>query len=215
MMTETYEFIERGGPVMYFIILCSIGGTAVFIERMWSLRRIHIVPADFAGRLVSLLDDRRWAEALAACHENGSSLARVAAAGIRQRERPADKIEAAMETAGKGESARMEKYIGWLGLLATVAPLLGLLGTVTGMIKMFQQVSARGIGDHKFVAMGIWEALIATASGLIVAIPCFVAYRFLTAKVDNLTAVLEEAARTVSEKLDAGPERPPETGEKP
>ena len=204
-MHETYESLfVKGGPVMYLILIASIAGVAVFIERVWSLRRKYVIPHDFAARLIGLLDEKKWGEAQAACHENNSSLARIAAAGLKNRNKPKDRIEAAMEAAGKNEAMRLERYIGWLGLIATVAPLLGLLGTVTGMIKMFQQVSARGIGDHKFVALGIWEALIATASGLIVAIPAFVAYRYLTAKVDNATLALEETAQGVTERLVDG-----------
>jgi biopolymer transport protein ExbB len=201
-MGETYEFLfVRGGPVMYLILACSVAGVAVFIERLWSLRRRHVIPHDFAARLVSLLDEGKWSEAQAACRENNSSLARVAAAAIKNRGKERTQIEAAMESAGKNESVRLDRYIGWLGLIATIAPLLGLLGTVTGMIKMFQQVSARGIGDHKFVALGIWEALICTAAGLVVAIPAFVAYRYLIAKVDNSLLVLEETAQAVAERM--------------
>ena len=204
-MSETYESLFlKGGPVMYLILVTSIAGLAVFIERLWALRRRYVIPHDFAARLIALLDDRKWGEAQAACHENSSSLARIAAAGLKNRGKARDRIEAAMEAAGKNESMRLERYIGWLGLIATVAPLLGLLGTVTGMIKMFQQVSARGIGDHKFVALGIWEALIATASGLIVAIPAFVAYRYLNARVDNTVLELEETAQHVTERLIDG-----------
>jgi biopolymer transport protein ExbB len=202
-MRETYEFLfVKGGPVIWFILVCSIAGLAVFIERFWYLRKRYVIPHDFQSRLNALLDDGKWSEALAACQENDSSLARVAAVAIRYRGKSRDRIEAAMDTAGKNEAVRLERYIGWLGLIATVAPLLGLLGTVTGMIRMFQQVSARGIGDHKFVALGIWEALIATASGLIVAIPCFVGYRYLTAKVDNSLLALEEAAGLIAEKME-------------
>ena len=215
-MHETYESLFlKGGPVMYLILVTSIAGVAVFIERIWSLRRKFVIPHDFAERLLALLADRKWGEAQAACHENSSSLARIAAAGLRNLGKPRDRIEAAMEAAGKNEAMRLERYIGWLGLIATVAPLLGLLGTVTGMIKMFQQVSARGIGDHKFVALGIWEALIATASGLIVAIPAFVAYRYLAAKVDNELLALEETSQSVTEQLVEGGEvtpAPPSAG---
>jgi len=202
-MEESYQSLfSRGGPVMYAILVCSIISMAVFIERVWSLRKRHVIPEDFTGRIFALLDTGKTDESLAACNENSSSVARIASAIIRMKGRPLEKIEAAAEAAGKSESVRLERFIGWLGLIATVSPLLGLLGTVTGMIKMFQQVSARGIGDHKFVAMGIWEALVATASGLIVAIPAFIAYRYLTAKVDYLVLHLEENAQIVIEKLE-------------
>jgi biopolymer transport protein ExbB len=199
-MHETYELLfVRGGPVVYLVLACSIAGVAVFIERMWALRRRHIVPHEFAERLLNLARNSRWPEAQAACHENNSSLARVVLSGFKYAGKPRDKIDAAMEAEGRREAARLERYISWLGLFATISPLLGLLGTVFGMIRMFQQVSIRGIGDHKFVAMGIWEALITTAAGLIVAIPAFVAYRYLMARVDNAVAALEEVSKEVSE----------------
>ncbi|MFA6035165.1 MAG: MotA/TolQ/ExbB proton channel family protein [Myxococcota bacterium] len=206
-MSETYELLfVRGGPVVYLIMVCSVAGLAVFIERSWALRRKFIIPHEFSGRLMSLLGEAKFGEALAACNENSSSLARIARAGLKNQGKTREKIEGAMEGEGKREMMRLERFIGWLGLIATIAPLLGLLGTVSGMIRMFQQMSARGIGDHKFVAMGIWEALIATAAGLIVAIPSFVAYRYLMAKVDNAVAALEEVSSELGERITEGGE---------
>lgn len=191
---------EKGGWVTIAILICSIISLAIFFERVWSLRNKYILPEDFYNTLLNLIRENKIDEAIAISRENKSSIANIAIAGLTHIDD--QNMEKYMESQGKNESADLEKNISILGLIATISPLLGLLGTVTGMIRMFHQVAIRGIGDHRFVAAGIWEALITTAAGLIVAIPSYVAYRYLISTVDRKVLRLEQEAERIREAIN-------------
>lgn len=192
---------EKGGWVTIAILICSILSLAIFFERLWSMRQKYVLPEDFFTRLIDLITEGKTDEALAISKENKSSIANIAVAALSHIDSP--NLEKYIETQGKNEVAELEKNIPILGLVATISPLLGLLGTVTGMIRMFHQVSIRGIGDHKFVASGIWEALITTAAGLIVAIPSYVGYRYLLSLADKKALRLEQEAERLRESISS------------
>jgi len=190
---------EKGGWVTIAILLCSIISLAIFFERMWSTRNKYVLPADFLSQLKELISNNKLDEAIAISRENKSSIANIALAALTHIDK--SNIDKYIETQGRNEVMELEKNISILGLVATISPLLGLLGTVTGMIRMFHQVSVRGIGDHRFVASGIWEALITTAAGLIVAIPSYVGYRYLVSRVDREVNRLEQASDEIKETI--------------
>ncbi len=199
MFESLFFMYEKGGWITIAILFCSILSLAIFLERIWSTRNIYILPEEFLKNLLLLINDGKTDEALAISRENKSAIAKIAIAALTHLDNP--NIEKYMENQGKNEAYELEKNISILGLVATISPLLGLLGTVTGMIRMFHQVSIRGIGDHRFVAAGIWEALITTAAGLIVAVPSYVGYRYLLSRVEKKILKLEQESEKLKESI--------------
>lgn len=201
-MFDSLIFIyQKGGWITIVILICSIVSLAIFLERIWSTRYKYVLPEEFYNRLLSLISEGKIDEAIAISRENKSSIANIAVAALSHIENP--NLERYIENQGKIEAQELEKNVSILGLIATISPLLGLLGTVTGMIRMFHQVAIRGIGDHRFVAAGIWEALITTAAGLIVAVPSYVGYRYLISRVDKRILRLEQESERLKEAIDS------------
>lgn len=199
-MLDSFVFMyTKGGWVTIAILGCSILSLTIFFERIWSLRDRYILPEDFINRVMELISSNKTEEALAISKENKSSIANIVVAALTHLGN--GNLDRYIETQGKNEVAQIEKNISILGLVATISPLLGLLGTVTGMIRMFHQVSIRGIGDHKFVAAGIWEALITTAAGLIVAIPSYVGYRYLISRAEKEILRLEHTSDILKDAI--------------
>ena len=173
-----------GGITMIPIIFCSFLALSVFIERLLSLKREKIMPPDFFKEIKELILENKIGDAFELCSSNGSSLARIIKVGLKNHGKPREAVKEVIEEAGRREVVLMDKYTGIIGTIANITPLLGLLGTVSGMIKAFNEISVGGMGDPAVLAGGISEALITTASGLTVAIPAFVAYKFLLSKAD-------------------------------
>lgn len=174
------------------IVFCSILALAVFIERLWYLKRSRIIPSGFFNEITDLITRNDIDAALNLCDRNDSSLSRILQTGIKSHGMPRSAVKEVIEEAGRREVALLDKYTGILGTVANITPLLGLLGTVSGMIKAFNVISAAGVGDPGVLAGGISEALITTASGLTVAIPTFVAYKYLLSKADSLVMEMED-----------------------
>lgn len=215
-MKETFEFLALGGPVMALIGLASVVALAIFIERMWSLQRRRIVPPRFVHLIRDLLARHRIDEARQLCASHDVAIATIARAGLEHVDGGRALVREAMQDRGRREAAELERHMGLLGAIATVSPLLGLLGTITGMIKTFRSVnetvSTNGEVMAGALANGIWEALITTAAGLAVAIPAYLAYRLITARIDSLVIDLEEVSLDLVDLmlLDAKPD--PEAG---
>lgn len=209
-MTEAYEFLAKGGVLIIPILLCSIIALGVFLERLWALRRVRILPEIFLQKATRLIHTRKFEQAADLCERSDSSVARVLASGLRHRGKERSLIKEVMEEVGRREATWLERGVGVLGLIANIAPLLGLLGTVTGMIRVFQQVVAQagtdggGQVNAGALANGIWEALITTAAGLAVAIPTFVMYKFLTGRIDAFLVELEERSLDLAESMVGG-----------
>ena len=164
-MYDIYHFLfVKGGPVMYPIVLGSILALALFLERVWSLRRERVIPPYFQRRLRVLLRERKLSEAEVLCQENGSALANVVASALDHAGEDRATVKEAVTEVGRHEVAHLERYVEFLGTIAAVEPLMGLLGTVTGLIRAFQKVEAlavKGGGVNPgALAAGIWEALI-------------------------------------------------------
>ncbi|MCK6510637.1 MotA/TolQ/ExbB proton channel family protein [Myxococcota bacterium] len=187
------SLFEKGGWVMYAILLGSAVGLSIFLERMWALQRHKINPPMLLRQLLQLIRLKQWSEARVLCQRESSALARLAWVMFSQLEASRDReaLKDALQEAGQREAFFMERGIGSLGMVASLEPLLGLLGTVLGMIVAFQRVELGGVGDPRLVAGGVWVALLTTAAGLIVAIPAYVGYRFLLARVDRLLLDLQ------------------------
>jgi biopolymer transport protein ExbB len=187
-----YELFVKGGILMYPIAFCSIIALGIFLERIWVLRRGHVLPRDFLIEVEDLVMRRKRPEAISLCKRNNSSIAHVVRVGIENYGKKRDVIKEKIEEVGRREAASLERYINVIGTIAGVSPLLGLLGTVSGMIKSFNIISMQGVADPASLAGGISEALITTAAGLVVAIPTFVIYRYLSNKADSLILEMEE-----------------------
>ena len=187
-----YELFLKGGILMYPIALGSIIAVGIFLERIWVLRRRRVLPRDFLIEVEDLVMRRKRPEAINLCKRDNSSIAHVIRVGIENYGKKRDVIKEKIEEVGRREAASLERYINVIGTIASISPLLGLLGTVSGMIKSFNIISIQGVADPASLAGGISEALITTAAGLVVAIPTYVIYRYLMNKADALILEMEE-----------------------
>lgn len=188
------DLIVRGGPFMYPILICSAVALAIFLERIWVLRRKKVIPPHFSSRIEQLLKKKKLKEAIFLCQGDFSSIARTFLAGLRNARNGIWWIREAIQERGSREAAILEKRVGILATIAHLTPLLGLLGTVSGMIKTFSALSLQGAANPAPLARGIAEALITTATGLCVAIPTLVGHRFLKDKVNSLILEIEESS---------------------
>jgi biopolymer transport protein ExbB len=186
------EWIIKGGPVMAPLLLCSVMSLSIIVERCLSLRRHRILRYDILQRIEELLRDRKIPEASTLCKRYPSSMTRILLAAILNHDKSRQEIKEIIEDAGRQEVPVLERYLTILGTIASIAVLLGLLGTVTGMIRTFNAIAALGYGHPEALAGGISEALVATATGLTIAIPTLVLYNYFTSRVDSLIIEMEK-----------------------
>jgi biopolymer transport protein ExbB len=193
-----WELINKGGPMMYLIVLSSILAFGVVIERIYTLNRARIDADKFMDGIIGVLKRNKIIEAVEMCNSTPGPVAHIIKAGILKHDRSRPEIKEAVEEAAELEIPRLENHLPILATIAHITPLLGLLGTVTGMIRSFQVIQAKAAsmvpvnpGD---LAGGIWEALLATVAGLSVAIPTYVAYNYLTSQVDGFVYDMEKSA---------------------
>jgi len=199
------DLIVKGGWLMVPILFCSILALAVFIERLFKLRRGRVLPLELVQRVHDLVMRQRYPEAMNLCQAHPSAIARIFFAGLKISGQPRAVIKEIVEEVGRREAAELERALGVLSTVASITPLLGLLGTVSGMIKTFNLISLYGVGTPGTLASGISEALVTTAAGLTVAIPTLVGYRYVSSKADDLILNLEEQSIKLVESLK-GPE---------
>lgn len=201
------ELFAQGGPLMWVILAASVVGVGVFFERLWSTQRAKVLPRSFVDRIRALVAKGKTSEALLLCEENGSSIALIMAAALRTSEYSSSRgeVKEAVEEVGAREVAHMDRNVEIVGTVATISPLLGLLGTVVGMIQVFRQFvvayASGNVGPDTF-AQGIWQALITTAYGLIVAIPTLLLYRFLQGRTGRIVGEMEEDAMGIVNLLE-------------
>jgi biopolymer transport protein ExbB len=196
-----FDYLWAGGPVMIPIGLCSIVAVATFLERSWSLRRERVVPTAFVVEVSDLIKQCRWQDALTLCRKREVAIGRVVEVALEVRSESRSVVKERVEEVGRREAAELERYIPVLGTIASIAPLLGLLGTVGGMILTFQVIEQQGVKDVADLAGGISQALITTFAGLSVGIPALVANRYLLARVDGMLIELEEVSLAVLQLL--------------
>ncbi|ACR12958.1 MotA/TolQ/ExbB proton channel [Teredinibacter turnerae T7901] len=188
------EIYSAGGILMYPILLCSIAVVAISIERFWTLNSQKIAPRHQLGEVWNWLQKNQLdAEKLKQLRQS-SKLGRILAAGLSNSRHGRDVMKDSIQEAANQVIHDMERYLGALGTIAAIAPLLGLLGTVIGMINVFTALNLEGTGNAGALAGGISEALITTAAGLCVAIPAMIAHRFFVRRVDTLVVTMEQEA---------------------
>ena len=188
-----WDFVIKGGVMMIPIGLCSLVVLAVVVERLLLLRRSRIIPPGFLQSVRAAFSTGGADEALRYCKSSASSIGAILAAGLRRAGASEQIIEKQIADAGEREIAVLRKRLRALSVIAAVAPLLGLLGTIFGMIRAFQTVAVSGeaLGRTELLAGGIYEAMVTTAAGLLVAIPALISYHWIAAKVDRLVADMD------------------------
>ena len=195
MLPEGYngiELLSKGGVIMWPIMFCSFVALAIAIERFWSLRRMTIDTREVMDVIRTALRQNRVQEAVAICDETDAPISRIVKAGILKYNRSKEDIREAIEDAGQLEVPRLERYLSALATCANVAPLLGLLGTVQGMIICFARIqNKQGQVNPSDLAEGIAKALLTTFGGLMVAIPTLVVYNYFVSRVDNMVVEME------------------------
>jgi biopolymer transport protein ExbB len=197
-----YELISKGGVIMWPIFVCSILALAIAIERFYSLRRTATAAREFMDQIRAALRQNRIQEAVQTCDETNVPIARIVKAGLLKHNRSKEDIREAIEDAGHLEMPRLERHLAGLATCASVAPLLGLLGTVQGMIKCFATIeNKQGLVNPSDLAEGIGNALITTFAGLIVAIPTLVAYNYFVSRVENVIIEMEIGSSEVVDIL--------------
>lgn len=215
------DVIRRGGPVMIVIVMCSIFSLTLIVERLSFFVRLHL-GADidrYFRQLREAIDARRWDDADRLCKARRGPVARVVLAGLLARDCNPEEIDETMEEAAHEELPAVERHLRWLSTLAQVSTLLGLLGTVTGLVQAFQVIQAKSAGGSPVspgdLAGGIWEALITTVAGLVVAIPTILAYNYLAGRVSEVQFQMEKAAAIVSSWRRLGDVARGRTSERP
>jgi biopolymer transport protein ExbB len=205
------DLIQKGGPLMLLLVICSVFALTIFIERLIHYYRTRIDVHSFMDSMKDVLQKSHMEDALELCRNAPGPIAHILAVGLMKYDRTRDEIRQSMDEAAVHEVARLEKNLPMLSTIAYISPLIGLLGTVSGMIaafKMIQDKAASGLvvspGD---LAGGIWEALITTAAGLVVAIPAYVAYNYLVTRVDGMVMEMDENATEMVNLLIAGRNR--------
>jgi biopolymer transport protein ExbB len=196
------QSLIKGGWVMVPLAGCSFLSVAIILERLfWGPTRSNVMPRDLQRDAAALLAGGRTEELLGLCRASNSPLARIMLAGLRNASRPRAEIVDAMEVVGRKEAFQLQKHLGFLGTIAAVSPLLGLLGTVFGMISTFHVISLHGTGNPALMADGIAEALIATATGLTVAITSLLFHRFFLQRVRQLVVEMEVLTMSLVDDL--------------
>lgn len=194
-----YDFYVQGGFFMHPILLCSIIATAIFMERLWSLRAKNVVPAGLFSKVEKLVREGKILEAATLCNQDNSSLARILCVGLKSAGKKREYIKELMQEAGGREAAYLEKYLEALSTIAGVSTLLGLLGTIQGMIIVFAVISMQSAVNPQSLAGGISTALNTTAFGLVVAIPTTIFYKYLMGKAETMIVEMEDCATHIVE----------------
>lgn len=193
MIEKVVYFFNVSGWTMYGIALCSVLALAVFLEKLWELKQNRIVPQGFASKVKDLVHTRKIPEALSLCRNNESPLARVLQTCLENAGRSRERLKELVTEVGQRESTDLEQYMNVLNTTISVAPMLGFLGTVLGMVQLFTNVAEVGEVTHiGLIADGIYKALYTTIAGLTVAIPATIFYRYLSSRIDRLVIRLEE-----------------------
>jgi biopolymer transport protein ExbB len=198
-----FEIVKAGGIMMGPLILASVIAAAIFLERLWTLQAKRVLPTELTDKVWRWVEQRQIQDKHIFALQQNSPLGKILAAGLANRHRDRSIIKESIEDTGRHVVHELDRFIGTLGTIASLCPLMGLLGTVLGMIRTFNAITTEGIGNPAALAGGIAEALITTAAGLTVAIPALIGYRFLRSKVERLVVQMEKEAIKLVLAMDA------------
>lgn len=200
------DLIAKSGPVIYALALCSLIAMVVTIERLIALRRSQVLPQQIVDLVESLGPGKDLSLALEICRRSPGVLSVVMRAGLENADQKWEVMRDAVIDAGRQGTPAIERNLFWLQTVAQASPLLGLLGTVFGMMQMFTSIALAGLGDPQVLSQGIGQAMLTTAEGLCIGIPALVAYNYLTSRADHLIAEIEtHASRMVARLRPAEP----------
>jgi biopolymer transport protein ExbB len=188
------DYIIKGGVMMLPLVLCSVLALGIVLERLWSMRRKRVLRYNLLQRLEDLLREQKIPEATTLCKRHQSTLTRILLVMLLNHDRPKTEIKEMIEENSRQEVPVLERYLTALGTIANIAPFLGLLGTVVGLLKIFEAIAQQGTTNAALISDGIYNALITTVAGLCVAIPTLVAYNHLMRKAEELTLEVERVA---------------------
>ncbi len=195
------ELFKAGGWLMIPLFICSVIAIAIIAERFWSLQKKRIAPKELITQIWQWLKFNQVDESRIKALQNNSPLGQILAAGLVNRHSSREITKESIEDIGRHVTVALERNLNTLGTIAAISPLLGLLGTVLGMIKVFTVITTAGVGNPEVLAGGISEALITTATGLAVAIPSLIFYRYFRGKINMLVVGMEEQAMQLIEIL--------------
>jgi biopolymer transport protein ExbB len=200
------SFILHGGPMLWVIMVASAVAIVVFIERALHCHRAQINSAEFLNGVRTVLKRDNVVEALSICDATPGPVARLVKTAILNRDFGRERVRESLEEAGLAEVPRLEEKLNLLATIAQIAPLLGLLGTVLGMIHIFRDMEHEGLNASvQMLSGGVWEALICTAAGLGVAIPAHAGYNYLVSRVNEIVLDMEKAATEIVNIVTEGP----------
>ena len=189
-----FELVKSGGWLMLPIILCSIVSISIIAERFWSLRREKVLPKHLVANIWNAVKKDNLAPTDIEKLSKESALGQILSVGLLNRNESRERIKECIEERGREVVHDLERFLNTLGTIASISPLLGLLGTVIGMISVFAAITKYGVGDPAVLAGGISEAMITTAAGLTVAIVSLIFYRYFRRKVDGIVVIMEREA---------------------
>ncbi len=195
-------FLSHGGPMIWLILIASAAAVVTFIERVLHYHRAQINSMEFLNGVRNVLKRDNVVEALAICDATAGPVARLVKVAILNREKGRDGVREALEETGLIEVPPLEAKLNLLATIAQIAPLMGLLGTVLGFIKVFSILQSKAsVPTMQDLSGGVWQALICTAAGLAVAIPCYAGYNYLVSRVNGIVLDMERAATEITNIL--------------
>ncbi len=200
--TGAGELFVKGGIFMWWLLTVALVGFVFIIERMWTLNRARVNTRRLIGTIITTLRNDGVQAASEECQKVRGPIAAILYAGLQKADKGRDQVEKAIATAGTIEMSFLERGLIWVSSVTTIAPLMGFLGTVSGMINAFEAIAASEQVNAKLVASGISEALITTATGLIIAIPATIGYNYFVSTIDRFVIEMEETSAELIEELD-------------
>ncbi len=186
------ELFQQGGALMWPIAFCSVIALAIFLDRIWTYHALKRSSAPLFREVERLISAGQSAQALKLCQQQHSPMGRILQVPLKHLGASRAHVKTLVEEVGNRETAALERYLGLLGTIATISPLLGLLGTVLGMIRAFNVIASEGVGTPATLGGGISEALVTTAAGLCVAVPTLLLHKYLSSRVDRSILEMEE-----------------------
>jgi len=208
------DIVRAGGLLMVPIILCAIIAMGIVLERFWTLKKSRVIPEDLTSKVWGWVEKDALDQSQIQTLHQGSPLGQILAAGLINRDRERVIMKDSIEDTGRHVVHEMERYLDTLGTIAAITPLLGLLGTVIGMVKVFTAITTQGVGNPTALAGGIAEALITTGAGLCVAIPALIGYRYYRSRIDTLVVDMEKEAIKLVEALHRRKDKTKKRGKK-
>lgn len=194
-----FEFIMRGGFMMYPLLLSALVALTVIFERLFVFQKRYRTSSELVVQVMELVRSGKFPDADKLCQQHATPIASVLASGIEHFQNPVEEMELAMKNQAEAWVPLLEKRIDIIDTVITAAPLMGLLGTITGMMSSFRVLSEKGVNEPNAITGGVAEALIATATGLVIALICLVAFNYLSGQVKIFIYQVESAASRLVE----------------